>query len=91
MSWHVGAVHTFVPSEHWRKVKRFENLIHGEDSEDEGEYEETVSLPSLESSDEEEVPIEVPTEVEIKEMIRNTGRRIERKKKFREGDEEPRK
>eukprot|EP00973_Karenia_brevis_P009868 1334072-Karenia_brevis.AAC.1 len=56
-SWHVGAVHTFVPYEHRKKVNRLGNLTDGEDSEYGDEYEETVSLPALESSDDEEAPI----------------------------------
>eukprot|EP00973_Karenia_brevis_P021884 3009772-Karenia_brevis.AAC.1 len=49
----------------------FENLADGEGSEDEDEYKETVTVssPSLASSDDEEAPIVVPTELEMmKEM-----------------------
>eukprot|EP00973_Karenia_brevis_P044006 6096507-Karenia_brevis.AAC.1 len=47
---HVGAVHTFVPYEHRKKVNKFENLTDAEESEDEDEYDETVSLPSLDQA-----------------------------------------
>eukprot|EP00973_Karenia_brevis_P023639 3257144-Karenia_brevis.AAC.1 len=82
-AWYVGAVQCGVPYER-RRENRFEQLV--EEGEEE-EIEESIEIPSLVSSDdEEEEKQEIPSNQDLERMIKVVGKREQRRERQRKAD-----